>query len=79
MAGKVCKGDTTNPKLKESRAYCEGRAAAVAGALISTNPHADTASADHVAWDAGHASYNGGVGSPEAQDCCADLAYDGVI
>ena len=78
MAGKICKGDTTNPKIRESRAYCEGRAAATGGALKTTNPHADTASDDHVAWDSGWDSYAAGVGTALPQDCCADVAYDGV-
>lgn len=74
MSGKVCKGDTENPKLRESRSYCEGRAAAIAGDLKTTNPHADTASDDHVAWDDGWDSHGGGTAW--ARDCCADLGSD---
>lgn len=80
MAGKLCYGQSNaevphNPIL--STAYCEGRAAAVAGELVTANPHT-AGTPEYIAWDNGWDSYNGGVGSPLARDCCADLAYDGV-
>lgn len=54
MAGKICDGSTANPKIRESRAFCEGRAARAAAA-VPVNPHpAD--SADAAAWDRGVAS-----------------------
>ena len=78
MAGKHCNGTATDqPYVRESKAYCEGRAAATAGALVGTNPHPAT-SRDGVLWIAGFDSYAGGVGSALPQDCCADPAYDGV-
>ena len=73
MPGKLCNGTPTDqPYISNSRAYCEGRAAAVAGALITTNPHA--LEPDKSFWDDGWNSYNGGVGTP-FQDCCADPGY----
>jgi len=73
MAGKDYAGATSTAKLKESRAYCEGRKAAIDGDLISTNPH-PVGEADHDAWDLGHASVGGGAAW--AQDNCADLGSD---
>lgn len=78
MAGSLCDGTPTNqPYVNASRAYCEGRAVAVAGGLIGDNPHA-TGSEDGTAWAKGFNSYNGGVGAAQAQDCCADVAYNGI-
>jgi hypothetical protein len=43
------------------RAYCEGRTASRAGALISSNPHdAAVDNESHLAWDRGHRSYVAG-------------------
>lgn len=78
MPGKLCNGTATDsPKLKESKAYCEGRKAAIDGDALGDNPH-PVGESDHDAWDAGHASYAGGVGTALPRDCCADLGYDGV-
>ena len=71
MAGRISAGSIVNPKLREAKAYCEGRAAAYAGLTLGDNPHADTTSDDHAAWDAGFASHQGGAA--EAPDSCADL------
>ena len=74
----LCHGssDAGPVQLRDSKAYAEGREAAVAGALIGTNPHPAGSSANAF-WDAGHGSYAGGVGSPLPRDCCADIAYSG--
>jgi hypothetical protein len=77
MPAKLCTGETaTVPRIRESRAYCEGRRAAVTGLALGDNPH-PVATRDHDLWDSGHASYNGGAGSALPRDCCADLAYGG--
>ena len=78
MAGKQCMGNTDVPNdVALSRAYCEGRNAAYAGDLITTNPHpSGTPAAD--AWDRGWNSYNAGVGTALPQDCCDKPAFDGV-
>jgi len=69
-----CDGTTNVPTLRESKAYCEGRAAAAAGALVGTNPH-PSGSAAATRWAAGFGTW---VLDPDgvAQDCCAD-AYGG--
>jgi hypothetical protein len=71
----ICNGTNDVPKLRESKAYCEGRAANAAGALLATNPH-PTWSTDHTAWDLGHASWELDPAAGPGQDCCAD-AYGG--
>jgi hypothetical protein len=55
--------------IVNTKAYCEGRAAAVAGDLLSTNPH-QAGSEANAAWAAGWGSHLGGAAL--AQDCCAD-------
>lgn len=68
MPGKIC--PDTN-RLRESKAYCEGRAAAAAGADVGTNPH-PAGSVDGQTWSTGHATWvNDPVLGP-GQDCCAD-------
>ena len=65
MPGKICDGSTNNPKIKESRAFCDGRAARAASAT-PTNPHtAGTPEAE--AWDRGVASKV----AAEPDGCCA--------
>jgi hypothetical protein len=79
MAGKMCDGTIevpSNPIL--SRAYCEGRNVATNGGALTDNPHDGDGTPEETAWDTGFNSYNGGVGTALAQDCCADPAYDGV-
>ena len=74
MPSKLCNGQALQtPYLRQSNAYCEGREAATAGAAKTTNPHPD-AIEDHVDWDNGWDSYNGGTGTA-FQDCCASPGY----
>ena len=75
MAGKICTGDGDRsgapPSISESRAFCEGRAAQIAGDLIGTNPYASMGAAmalEDAAWDRGHAA--GTAGDPKG--CCAE-------
>ncbi len=59
MPGKLTMGldaldpGTQSTKSKVAKAYCEGRAASAAGALITTNPDADPKGETFVAWDQG--------------------------
>ena len=75
MAGKICIGSNVVPNDPAlSRAYCEGRTAAAAGALIGTNPHPANTPANTI-WGLGHQSWAADpAGVP--RDCCAD-AYGG--
>ena len=74
MPGSLCHGEPTDGQvLRQSKAYCEGRSAAVAGTLKANNPFT-AGTVEATRWDAGHDSYNGGVGTP-FRDCCADLGY----
>lgn len=78
MSNRCDGGTSTGPvPLVQSKAYCEGRAHAVAGGLVGDDPHPSGSDAS-TAWVAGFNSYNAGVGTALARDCCADLAYDGV-
>ncbi len=70
-----CDGTIEVPKLRESKAYCEGRAAAAAGALVGTNPFPAT-TPDNLAWDRGWDSWGADPSTGPGQDCCAD-AYGG--
>ena len=74
--GKLCDGTTENAAkpIKDSKAYCEGRAAAAAGALVGTNPHLDGSDAA-TAWAAGHGSWAENPAGV-ARDCCS-VAYGG--
>lgn len=74
MAGKICTGVKDNtgapPVIKESRAFCEGRAAQIAGDLIGTNPYTAQGAAMDIekqAWDRGHNSAT----AAEPKGCCA--------
>jgi hypothetical protein len=74
MSGKLCDGLPDNaPYLRDSKAFCEGRAAAAAGALVDINPHPDGSQAA-VAWSSGHATWadDPALGPELGQDCCAD-------
>lgn len=73
MAGKLNVGAVTGNQLcrKESRAYTEGRAAKIAGALIGTNPHQANSPAS-VAWLAGFNQYVV-AGTPQNRDMSADI------
>ena len=74
----LCDGATGGPvKLRNSKAYAEGREHAVDGGLVGDDPHPSGSEAS-TAWVAGFDSYNGGVGTALERDCCADTAYDGV-
>ena len=64
MSGKLCDGSTNNPTGKESKAFCEGRAARAAAA-VPVNPH-PTGSADGLAWARGVTS----KASAEPDGCC---------
>ena len=69
MSGKLCNGTGTDqPYLRESKGYCEGRAAAAAGVLKAANPAA--AGRDEDMWDAGWDSWTDDPGAV-TQDCCA--------
>jgi hypothetical protein len=71
MSGKITmlsRDDPNDPAL--SKAMCEGRRAAVAGAAASTNPHVAGSPANE-AWGRGWASYSS-AGTFTFQDCCAD-------
>lgn len=65
MPGKLCDGTVENPTKKESKAFCEGRAARAASAT-PTNPHA-AGTDDAAAWDRGVASK---VSAPNDHACC---------
>lgn len=71
----LCNGTNDVPKLRESKAYCEGRHAAAGGALVTDNPFA-SGTADYVAWDNGWDSWSADPAAGPGQDCCAD-AYGG--
>ena len=73
MAGKEYAGSVATAKVKESRAYCEGRKAAIDGGTTGDNPH-PVGEMDHDAWDAGFASHGGGTAWD--QDNCPDLGSD---
>lgn len=62
---KRCDGTVENPTIKESKAFCEGRAAR-AGSALPTNPH-PAGTDDALAWDRGVASKV--AGDPDG--CCA--------
>ncbi len=66
MPGKLCNGSEDMGWVKESKAFCEGRAARAA-AVSPTNPHESGSDAAD-AWDAGVASK---VASPDDHACCA--------
>ena len=72
MPGKKC-------PIPDSRAYCEGRAAAIAGGLVGDVPHpANSPSA--VSWIAGFTSHTENPADWErGRDCCADLPGQGYI
>ena len=74
MAGKLCDGVSTNIQKtpRNSKAYAEGRIAAIAGAADTTNPHA-AGTPENVAWAAGHASDAADpAGWPRGRDCVAE-------
>ena len=76
MPGKLYDGTIENSAqpIKDSKAYCEGRASAVGGGVVGDNPH-EAGSESNAAWAAGLASWKAApaTGGP---DCCAD-AYGG--
>ncbi len=83
MAGKQCPehyqsepvhggtGNTSvNPRARDSKAFCEGRAAFVNGDLKTSNPHTDPETS--LAWDSGWENANDlGENVPQDQTCCA--------
>ena len=76
MAGKICNGTTAVPTdPKESRAYCEGRRAAIDGVDVADNP-LPAGSPSSLAWVRGWGSVGGGDEWP--RDCCADRGSDVV-
>ena len=81
MAGKLCSGVATDqPTLRESRAYAEGRAAAIAGGLVTDNPEDGLGSPAEAAWDRGFASEaEDPAGWPLGQDCVAELPGSGYV
>jgi len=75
MPGKLCDGTTNGHyHINSSSAYCEGRAAAAAEALVGTNPH-EANSELNVVWTSGFDSWaaDPDTGGP---DCC-DIAFGG--
>ena len=79
MSGKQCIGTNTVPNDPAlSKAYCEGRIAAIQGWPGAVqNPHPDGTPANEV-WARGMMSYNGPSGDPLPVDCCAERATDAV-
>lgn len=79
MAGKLCSGSAMNnagaARISQSKAYCEAITYRASGTSVSKpktgNPHADTTSPDHVAWDAGWDAAEASEGSALASGCCA--------
>lgn len=75
----LCDGVGGGPiQLRNSKAYCEGREAAAAGALIGTNPHVAGSEAA-ASWDAGHDSWTEDPAGAPARDCCANLFGGGYV
>ena len=74
MSGKLCAGGAiSQPKLRQSKAYCQGRAAAIAGDTIDQSPYDDRGDrASNLAWYSGY--YSAIEGAPEffLRDCCAE-------
>ena len=74
-----CDGSTNNPKLKESKAYCEGMLYRTTGTLLvspkANNPHlAGTPEAD--AWDRGWdaaETASGGTITAAIAGCCGTI------
>ncbi len=67
---KRCNGVATDsPTIRNTVAYCEGRAAAAAGALVGTNPHASEPDATN--WANGHESWTADPAGFPSRDCCA--------
>jgi hypothetical protein len=71
MTAKLCHGEPLDTqRLKKSNAYCEGREAAAAGALVGTNPH-PAGSEDATVWTAGFDSWAADPTGVTVVDCCA--------
>lgn len=75
MPGKLCNGTNNTVCIRESKAYCEGRAAAAAGVLVGSNPFA-AGTDNYVNWDNGWDSWAADPAAGPGQDCCA-VAYGG--
>ena len=79
MPGKAC---AENPSARviarETRAYCEGRAANKAGAAKTTNPHVASGRAEAV-WNAGWDSWTADPAGYPSRDCCADIPGGGYV
>ena len=83
MAGKLCNGGTlASGDTRRSRAYCEGMAyrqsGTAAGKPKTDNPHTDTSSKDHVAWDAGWDVADGEAGGTLSASECGCCALRGL-
>lgn len=75
---KLCNGvPTDQPIPRNATAYCEGRRAAAAGALVGTNPHA--LDPDSANWIRGFDSWTADPAGLPVQDCCADIPGGGYI
>lgn len=75
MPGKLYMGlDALDPgtqsnKNAVAKAYCEGRAASAAGALITTNPDSDPKGETFVAWDQGWTDEDTGAVAASLTGC----------
>lgn len=65
MPGKLVDGSGDNPQIRETKAFCEGRAARAASATPA-NPHTGSDGAAAAAWDRGVSSKE----AAEADGCC---------
>jgi hypothetical protein len=66
MPGKLCNGSSTStPTIRDSRAFCEGRAARAAE-VSPTNPYT-SGTAEYAAWALGVTS----KASSDPDGCCA--------
>ena len=80
MPGKSCSGiwNDVNPRPGLARAHCEGRDAAAAGALDTTNPH-EAGSEGAAMWAVGFASWDEGDPATFLRDCCATIQGGGWV
>lgn len=66
-------------QLTNSRAYCEGLAAAAAGEAVGTDPH-PAGSEAAAAWITGHVNWaKDPANLPEQSNCCAHAFGGGYI
>lgn len=78
MANKCSGKPSDQPTVRETKAYCEGRDAAAAGALEGTNPH-QAGTRDELLWDNGFSSWAEDPANLPDQDCCASAPGGGYV